>query len=67
MFHSDSNIFADFRLPLWLIIDVNYDLGLIKGENMGDFVDVPGVYATSIFRVEVCRVVTFYVLRAWTK
>jgi hypothetical protein len=67
MFNSDRNIFADFRLSRWLITDVNYDLGLINGEDVGDFADISGVYATSIFKMEVCRVGTFYIYRAWLK
>lgn len=66
MFHSDSNILADFRLSRWLIMDGNYDFGLLKGENVGYAADVSGVHATSTFRIEVCRVVIFYIYRGCT-
>jgi hypothetical protein len=42
-------------------MDVNYNHGLIKGVDVGDAADVSGVHATSIFRIEVCRVVTLYI------
>jgi hypothetical protein len=47
-------------------MDGNYDFGLLKGENVGYAADVSGVHATSTFRIEVCRVVIFYIYRGCT-
>jgi hypothetical protein len=47
-------------------MDVTYNLGLFKAEDVGDAAEVSGVHATSIFRNEVCRVVTFYMYRGCT-
>jgi hypothetical protein len=35
-------------------------LGLLHHVDMGDVVDVPGVHAASIFRVNVCRLMSFH-------
>jgi hypothetical protein len=59
MFQSDSNILTDFRLSRWLIIDANSVLG--RCVNVGDIANVSEVHSASIFRVEVCRVATFYI------
>jgi hypothetical protein len=48
-------IAADFRLSRWLIIDVNYVLGLLHSMIVGDVPDLSEVHAASIFKVEVCR------------
>jgi hypothetical protein len=49
---------TDFRLSLWLLIEVNSVLGLLHRVVVGDVVDVSEVHAGSIFIVEVCRLMS---------
>jgi hypothetical protein len=42
--------------------DVNSVLGLLHRVNVGDVSDVSEVYATSIFRADVCRLLVFYAI-----
>lgn len=44
--------------PLWLIVGVNSGLGLLRIVVVGDFADVSEVHVASIFRVEVCSLVS---------
>jgi hypothetical protein len=48
----------DFRLPRWLITDVNSVLGLLHRVLVGDVVDVSEVHAASIFRVKVSYILS---------
>jgi hypothetical protein len=49
--HIDVFI-TDFRLPRWLIIDVNSLLGLLQHAVVGNVADVSEVHALSIFKAD---------------
>jgi hypothetical protein len=53
---SDSSTYLKFTN-----IAVNSVLGLLYHVNVGDVADISEVHALSIFSVEVCRLVSFFV------
>jgi hypothetical protein len=57
----DEDEVTDFGLSLWLIIYVNSVLALLHRVVVGDVASVSEVRAASIFRVEVCMLVSFCV------
>jgi hypothetical protein len=52
---------SDYMLSRSLITDVNYVLGFLHFVVVDDVADVSKVHAASIFRVEVCVLVSFCV------
>jgi hypothetical protein len=54
---------TDIRLLQWLN-DVNFVFGFLHDVDVGSVADISGVYAAfifSIFRVKMCKLVSFYV------
>jgi hypothetical protein len=56
--HQPLKVFTDFGFSRWLIIDVDFVLGLLHRVDVSDAADVSKVHAASIFRVEVCRLMS---------
>jgi hypothetical protein len=52
-------VITDFRISWWLITDVNFILGLSHSVDVSEVSNVLKVQAASIFKVEVCRLVSF--------
>jgi hypothetical protein len=52
---------VDYGFSQWLIIDVDFILGLLHYVDVDDVGDISKIHSASIFRVQVCRLVSFYV------
>lgn len=55
---------ADFRLLQWFNVDVNFILGSLYDVDVDSVADISGILVACIFRVRVCKLISFCVCTA---